>query len=122
MAQTYLGGAHNNEGTVFKITPAGQLTTLHSFRATDGYYPIGGLIQGTNGVFYGTASEGGPGGDGTIFALSTGLGPFVETVPDSGKAGSRIISSGEQSEGHNQRHLQRPSGGVRGPVRHRNPG
>jgi uncharacterized repeat protein (TIGR03803 family) len=55
------GGAHNF-GTVFKITPAGTLTTLHSFCShtgcPDGAYPNGPLVQATNGDFYGT-TEGG---------------------------------------------------------------
>jgi uncharacterized repeat protein (TIGR03803 family) len=49
-------------GTVFKITPAGTLTTLHSFCShtgcPDGAYPNGPLVQATNGDFYGT-TEGG---------------------------------------------------------------
>src|ERR1700733_3761268 len=41
-------------GTVFKITPGGELTTLHSFSGDDGYTPLATLIQATNGNFYGT--------------------------------------------------------------------
>ena len=51
------GGAHG-DGTVFKITPSGTLTTLYSFCSksgcTDGDYPDAGLVQDTNGTFYGT--------------------------------------------------------------------
>jgi uncharacterized repeat protein (TIGR03803 family) len=66
-------------GTVFKITPSGNLTTLHSFDATDGLAPIAGLVQATNGEFYGTTSEGGAntavcsgyyGGCGTVFKIT----------------------------------------------------
>ena len=71
---TYYGGT-SNEGTVFKITPSGVLTTLHSFHGRDGRYPIGGLSQATNGAFYGTTTSGGSGGDGTIYRLSVALGP-----------------------------------------------
>ena len=59
-------------GTVFKITPGGTLTTLHSFDGTDGAYPYGGLVQATNGSLYGTTSEGGAGGYGTIFEVTLG--------------------------------------------------
>src|SRR5580658_301092 len=38
---TSAGGAHGH-GTVFRMTPAGALTTLHSFRSTDGSHPYGG--------------------------------------------------------------------------------
>ena len=74
-------------GTVFEITPTGTLTTLHSFDDDDGAYPSGGVLQATNGIFYGTTTSGGAYGDGTIFSLSTGLGPFVTFVRDSGKVG-----------------------------------
>jgi uncharacterized repeat protein (TIGR03803 family) len=72
------GGANGNGGTIFKITPAGTLTTLYSFCAqancTDGENPLAGLVQTTNGVLYGTTYLGGANGDGTVFSLSVGLG------------------------------------------------
>jgi uncharacterized repeat protein (TIGR03803 family) len=77
---TYLGGT-SNEGTIYRITPAGGLTRLHSFDGTDGYYPIGQLFQASNGIFYGTTSAGGSGGDGTIFSLDVGLSPLTKTAP-----------------------------------------
>jgi len=46
-------------GTVFKITPAGVLTTLHSFDGFDGGSPVGNLVQGADGNFYGVTSKGG---------------------------------------------------------------
>jgi uncharacterized repeat protein (TIGR03803 family) len=58
-------------GTVFKITPTGTLTVLHSFTSTDGSFPYGRLIQATNGSFYGTTSEGGTNGYGTIFKITS---------------------------------------------------
>jgi uncharacterized repeat protein (TIGR03803 family) len=83
-------------GTVFKITPTGTLTTLHSFDGTDGESPYAGLVQATSGNFYGTTHDGGTSGNcgtygcGTVFSLSVGLGPFVETKPTSGKEGAKI--------------------------------
>ncbi len=47
-------------GTVFKITSTGTLTTLHSFDDTDGQGPVG-LIQASDGNFYGVTSYGGTG-------------------------------------------------------------
>jgi uncharacterized repeat protein (TIGR03803 family) len=87
-------------GTVFKITPAGTLTTLHTFAGPDGSFPLSGLVQGTDGNFYGTTSGGGASGAcgasgcGTVFqmtqagALTTlhsfggadGNGPFAALV------------------------------------------
>ena len=66
-------------GTVFKITPAGTLTTLYTFcelaGCPDGSAP-GGLVQGSDGNFYGTTRLGGSGsgpncvGCGTIFKIT----------------------------------------------------
>jgi uncharacterized repeat protein (TIGR03803 family) len=87
------GGASAN-GTVFELTPAGKLTTLHSFDGTDGSYPRPGLMQATNGTFYGTTDHGGTYGNGTVFNLSVGLGPFVETLPTSGMVGKPVVILG----------------------------
>jgi len=57
-------------GTVFQITPSGKLTTLHSFDWTDGAWPYAGLVQATDGNFYGTAEGGGANGGGTIFKIT----------------------------------------------------
>lgn len=94
---TTAGGAHGY-GSIFKITPEGALTTLHSFCAglnvegscIDGSAPSAALIQATNGTLYGTTSTGGAHGDGTIFSLSVGLGPFVVTRPSSGAPGTTV--------------------------------
>jgi uncharacterized repeat protein (TIGR03803 family) len=77
-------------GTLFKITPEGILTTLHTFDGTtDGAFSPN-LTQATNGIFYGTDDSGGTYNDGTIYALSVGLGPFIETLPTLGEVGARI--------------------------------
>ena len=61
--------ARSDVGTVFKLDAAGTLTTLHSFTGgSDGAYPYAGLIQATDGSFYGTTS-GGASGVGTVFKL-----------------------------------------------------
>src|SRR5690349_10919774 len=56
------GGA-NGGGTVFQLSPRGTLIRLYSFcsqpNCTDGFYPKAGLIQATDGNFYGTTSLGG---------------------------------------------------------------
>ncbi len=66
---TYLGGS-KELGTVFKITPSGTLTTLHSFDGADGSQPLAGLVQGSDGNFYGTTNMGGSQGDGEIFKIT----------------------------------------------------
>lgn len=55
-------------GTIFKITPQGSLTTLHSFNWNDGSGPLVPLIQGRDGDFYGTTVAGG--GYGNIFKIT----------------------------------------------------
>ena len=95
---TVLGGANNN-GTVFRITPSGTLSTLYSFCSesgcVDGDTICGGLVQDTNGVLYGTTELGGAyvscyQGCGTVFSLSVGLGRFVETQTISGAVGATV--------------------------------
>jgi len=85
----------NGCGVVFKITPEGVLTTLHSFEGPDGEYPDAGLVQVTSGTFYGTTPNGGADGFGTIYSLSTGLDPFVATVPTSAIEGATINILGQ---------------------------
>src|ERR1039457_4665679 len=59
-------------GTVFKITPNGALTTLYSFgsQSGGGTNPTAGLVQASNGDFYGTTLNGGAGGNGTVFKIT----------------------------------------------------
>ncbi|MGO8673175.1 MAG: choice-of-anchor tandem repeat GloVer-containing protein, partial [Capsulimonadaceae bacterium] len=66
------GGSGN--GVVFEITAAGALTDLYSFGAasTDGQWPDAGLVQGTDGNFYGTTEFGGAASDGTVFQVTPG--------------------------------------------------
>ena len=70
----------STHGTVFKITPGGTLTTLYNFCSQsggcpDGSQPYAGLVQDTNGNFYGTTYFGGTNNAGTVFSLAVGLGP-----------------------------------------------
>jgi uncharacterized repeat protein (TIGR03803 family) len=84
-------------GTVFKISLEGKLTTLHSFGSADGSYPLDGLVQSTDGTFYGTTWAGGV--YGTVFSISEGLRPFVKTNPTSGKVGTRVTILGNDLAG-----------------------
>jgi len=56
---TGAGGSGGGYGTIFKITTTGTLTTLHSFDLSDGAGRNRGLIQATDGNFYGTTYYGG---------------------------------------------------------------
>lgn len=67
---TIAGGAYNN-GTVFKISPAGAFANLHSFtHGVDGANPYAGLMQGNDGNFYGTTFNGGTNDSGTVFKIA----------------------------------------------------
>ncbi|HUY13019.1 MAG TPA: choice-of-anchor tandem repeat GloVer-containing protein [Terriglobia bacterium] len=89
---TAVGGADRN-GTIFKITPGGALTTLHNFAYRDGSSPYATPIQDTNGAFYGTTAQGGVNGEGTVFSLETGLGPVVSLSPTSLTFGPQGVSA-----------------------------
>jgi uncharacterized repeat protein (TIGR03803 family) len=67
---TIAGGANEAYGTVFKLNRDGTLETLHSFDGTDGEYPLGGLVPGPDGSFYGTTAQGGGNGYGTVFKIT----------------------------------------------------
>jgi len=75
-------------GTMFKISLEPTLTPLQTFEIVGGVGPDGGLIQATDGNFYGTNEWGGAScGCGTLFTLSTGLGAFVSLERYAGKVG-----------------------------------
>jgi uncharacterized repeat protein (TIGR03803 family) len=66
-------------GSVYMITPAGVETVIYSFgaSASDGYSPVGALIQASDGNFYGTTQKGGTNGVGTVFKVTPA---GIETV------------------------------------------
>jgi uncharacterized repeat protein (TIGR03803 family) len=76
-----LGTGGYPEGVIFKITPSGKLTALYNFcslsSCKDGANPIGGLVQATDGNFYGTTAAGGANGYGNIFQI-TPKGDFTD--------------------------------------------
>jgi uncharacterized repeat protein (TIGR03803 family) len=81
----YLNGASIGDGTVFKISTNGALTSLYSFTGTqDGAWPYAGLVQGTDGNFYGTTCYGGTNDNGTVFRLTVVPMPPQLTIIPSG--------------------------------------
>jgi uncharacterized repeat protein (TIGR03803 family) len=68
---TTFGGGKNNIGTVFKVTPAGDVTTLIDFGGSNrGAQPQAGLVLGQDGKFRGTTLRGGRGNSGTVFEMN----------------------------------------------------
>jgi uncharacterized repeat protein (TIGR03803 family) len=69
---TGLGGA-NDLGTVFRITPSGALTIVHSMTGVEATDPFGELVLGRDGNFYGTTGLGGTGvfdGKGVVYRVT----------------------------------------------------
>ncbi len=74
---TFFGGANTTCsggcGTIFKITLAGALTTMHTFDGTDGGATFAAMIQASNSDLYGASTYYGPNGDaGTLFKMTLG--------------------------------------------------
>jgi uncharacterized repeat protein (TIGR03803 family) len=68
---TMSSGGASTRGTIFKITTGGLITLLKTFNGTtEGGKPVGSLVRGSDGAFYGTTTIGGTGGVGTIFRIS----------------------------------------------------
>lgn len=98
------GGDQNVDyaGTVFEITPTRSFNTLYNFCAQTGCSDgagAAGLIQATNGNFYGVTGVGGTDDYGTVFEFSTGLGPFVEAKPGFSSVGKAVYILGNNLTG-----------------------
>jgi uncharacterized repeat protein (TIGR03803 family) len=87
---SFYGGA-SGFGTVFKVTPSGKETVLHSFtpNGEDGFYPDAGVILDSKDNVYGTTISGGAIGVGTVFEVTAS---GTETVLHSFTGGADGIS------------------------------
>jgi uncharacterized repeat protein (TIGR03803 family) len=75
---TTSGVAITDNGAVLKITPTGTVTVFYSFAGgQDGSQPGGGLVEATDGNFYGTLTQEGAAGGGTLYRL-TPAGVFTK--------------------------------------------
>ncbi len=92
------------QGTVFMLTPTGELTTLHSFTiasTADGEWPSAGLIEASDGSFYGTTWIGGANGAGTVFRVTAPSStpppppaqPNLTISPRRGSFGKKLIGT-----------------------------
>ncbi len=71
---TILGAGAHGKGAVLKINRStGEYSTPFSFSGSDGWEPVGGLVQGTDGALYGTTITGGDAGGGVVYSLCTPL-------------------------------------------------
>ena len=83
----------NADGTVFRVTPSGLVTTLHYFAETDGSLPTGGVIFASDGNLWGTTSQGGNAGTGTIFKMSS-AGSFTSVYSFGASTGDGSAPAG----------------------------
>ena len=93
---TSLGGGELDEGVVYRMTPAGEVTVMHSFAGGpgDGAWPWGEVTEASDGNFYGTTYRGGKKGFGTVFRMTPdgpltvlhhfGVTPADGIYPDAG--------------------------------------
>jgi uncharacterized repeat protein (TIGR03803 family) len=97
---TTFGGTGGN-GTVFKVTPAGVETVLHSFAgSSDGAEPQAGLVQASDGNLYGTTQFGGTDSDGIVFKITTAgvetvLYAFTGTTTDGANPATPLIAASD---------------------------
>lgn len=116
-------GGTNNLGTVFRLGTDGVLTTIHTFTGTvaatlppaistnapaatsDGANPGAALIQGADGLFYGTTNTGGDNNNGTVFSISAdgqtytvlhSFGPYTNnTNPDGSNPAGALVQTAD---------------------------
>jgi uncharacterized repeat protein (TIGR03803 family) len=95
------GGGATSSGTIYRMTPAGSVTNLFSFKYTNSAYPDGfgpgGLVVGNDGILYGTTGGGGAywdpssGGYGTVFRTTTN-GAFQTLASFAGTNGNEAFA------------------------------
>jgi uncharacterized repeat protein (TIGR03803 family) len=88
---TTLGGA-TDQGTIFRFTPNGTLTTVFTFNGANGANPNARLSQLEDGTFFGSTTNGGSDNLGTIFTISPS-GNFKTLVSFNGTNGSHPSSA-----------------------------
>jgi len=95
---TTLNGGTVNDGTIYKVTPSGQVTVLYNFcsqsNCADGFSPVIPLLQHTSGKFYSSTSGNSLGGS-YFYSLDVGLAPFVKIVNWAGKVGTTVELLGQ---------------------------
>jgi uncharacterized repeat protein (TIGR03803 family) len=104
---TYTSQGGHGSGTVFRISPGGSFSNLYSFGSSpnDGWQPEAGLVQGSDGNFYGTTIFGGTNpncnfGCGTVFRISssgsyTSLYSFGSSPNDGWQPGAGLVQGSD---------------------------
>lgn len=99
---TCYGGGSNSSGTVFKITSTGSYTVIKNFvYSTDGGNPKSGLLQNSDGSFYGMTYAGGTKSSGTIYKLtSTNVFSVIHAMSSATEGGNitSVLSKGDDGK------------------------
>ncbi|HZT42715.1 MAG TPA: choice-of-anchor tandem repeat GloVer-containing protein [Chthonomonadaceae bacterium] len=75
---TTVGGGLYGYGTLFEVSPSGQLTVLHNFtNGNDGANPTNGVVFDGKGNLYGDAANGAIGGFGVTYEYSPATDTFT---------------------------------------------
>lgn len=102
----YSASPQTEFGTVFRFCTSSENNPLTGFDCPDGAGPLGGIMQATDGNFYGTTTYGGAYGGsfgyGTVFRFSTALNPFISFVEPAGKIGQTAQILGQGFKGTTQ--------------------
>jgi uncharacterized repeat protein (TIGR03803 family) len=86
---TTYGGGRLGDGTVFELAKgSGSITTLASLYSTVGEHPVAGLVMDGSGNLYGTATQGGASGAGTVFEVAKGSSTVTVLASFNGTDGS----------------------------------
>ncbi len=88
-----VAGGTLNAGALYRISTDGVFTLLYSDRPSDALQSQG-VVQDTNGKFYGFSTNGGS-GYGTFYSLDVGLGPFTTLQKYQGKVGNSVDILGQ---------------------------
>jgi len=97
---TVNGGSSANYGTVYKVTSSGEETVLYRFTGKgDGAFPFGALVADSKGRLFGTTTQFGSSGGGSVFRLNGSgqlvtLGNLQPTTGESPTAGVIRDSAG----------------------------
>lgn len=92
-AQNYGGGGYGGTGAVYEVGSFGYASYGLPTDLCSLAHPFGGVVQATNGNFYGSDN-------GTcLIGFSMGLGPFVQPIPTFGKAATKVIIQGTDLTG-----------------------
>lgn len=91
----FVGTTPGRRGTIFKVAPDGTgFMTLHDCLLETGVAPLGALVQGPDGTFYGTMSAGGTESDGVVFKITpSGEYTVLRNIADNAPTGGLLLAS-----------------------------